>query len=592
MFDKLIKNCNLVDGSGAPARRADLALKDGLIAEVFDGQAPCNVTANTTVDAQGGLTTPGFVDVHTHYDGQATWDNLLAPSAYHGVTTAIMGNCGVGFAPVRSDSHQFLVDLMEGVEDIPGSALADGIQWSWETFPEYLDALDRSNRAINIAAQLPHGALRAYVFGDDADVNAPATARQIATMAGLAGEAIEAGALAFSTNRIPMHTSVTGEPVPGTFAEAGELVEILHAVKRAGSGLVQVVPAGLMGEDPDAPLRELELYRQLSLETGCAIAFLTSQNHVNPDMYHIVLEETEKANAQGARLCPSISPGGGGLLMSWDTFNPFADRPSYMEVAHLPLVERIKELCSPARRAKILAEPTTAPMLLNARMILMSSLDCTFAWGKVPVFEPEPSASLAHRMERTGENADTAIYDSLCEATLDADPAVGNPGFLKVFMSGYKGGDFGATEQLLQHSSTVIGSSDGGAHVNVICDASYPSFMLQHWVRDRSRGTKLPLELVVKMMSQDPARLYGLDDRGSIEKGKRADLNIIDLPNLNMKAPRVVNDLPSGAPRLMQRATGYKMTMVAGQATFIDDTDTGSRPGTLFRLNRAARAQS
>ncbi|MFK7732298.1 MAG: amidohydrolase family protein [Pseudomonadales bacterium] len=585
MLDTLIKNCQLVDGTGSESRSAAIGIENGLIKEIYEEASP-DVTASEQIDAGGQLTTPGFVDVHTHYDGQATWDDLLAPSAYHGVTTAIMGNCGVGFAPVRPDAHQFLVELMEGVEDIPGSALADGIKWSWESFPEYLDALDATQRAISIATQVPHGALRAYVFGDDANVNAPASAAQIADMAVLASEAVQAGALSFSSNRIPMHTSVTGEPVPGTFAEAGELVAILNAVKAAGSGLVQVVPAGLMGEDPDAPLRELELYRQLSLETGCTIAFLTGQNHVNPDMYHVIMEQTAKANAEGASLCPSISPGGGGLLMSWDTFNPFADRPSYVEIAELPLVQRIDELCDPKRRARILAEPTTAPMLQHARMILMSSLDCTFAWGHVPVFEPEPEASLAYRMEQNNQDADSAIYDALCEATRDSDPANGQPGFLKVFMSGYKGGDFRATEELLKSESTVIGSSDGGAHVNVICDASYPSFMLQHWVRDRNRGAKLSVEEVVKMMTSDPASLYGLHDRGTLRSGMRADLNIIDLPALSMKAPKVVNDLPSGAPRLMQRASGYSMTMVAGQATFIDDQDTGNRPGTLFRLNQ------
>lgn len=585
MFDTVIKNSRLVDGTGASARNADIGIREGRIASVTEAGELAKVQAKSFIDARGQLTTPGFVDVHTHYDGQATWDDLLAPSAYHGVTTAIMGNCGVGFAPVRPNAHQFLVELMEGVEDIPGSALADGIKWSWESFPEYLDALQANKRAINIATQVPHGALRAYVFGDDSAVNAPATKKQIAMMADLAGEAVEAGALSFSSNRIPMHTSITGEPVPGTFAEAGELVAILNSVKKAGSGLVQVVPAGLMGEDPEAPLRELELYRQLSLETGCAIAFLTGQNHVNPDMYHVILEQTEKANAEGARLCPSISPGGGGLLMSWDTFNPFADRPSYIDIKNLPLAERINHLCDPVVRQRILSEPTTAPMLQHARMILMSSLDCTFAWGDVPVFEPDPELSLAHRMERTGQDADAAIYDSLCEATHASDPANGLPGFLKVFMSGYKGGDFRATEKLLKHSSTVIGSSDGGAHVNVICDASYPSFMLQHWVRDRDRGERLPLESVVSMMSKEPAELYGMVDRGTLEEGKRADINIIDLENLTMKAPCVVNDLPSGAPRLMQRASGYRMTMVAGVATFIDDLDTGERPGTLHRRN-------
>lgn len=582
-MDTLIKNGILVDGTGATERQADVALKNGLIAGVFEEGAPAELQAAQVIDAGGKIVTPGFVDLHTHYDGQATWDDLLAPSAYHGVTTAVMGNCGVGFAPVRPGAEQFLVELMEGVEDIPGSALADGIDWAWESFPEFMDAIDSKQRAINLAAQVPHGALRAYVFQNDDAVNAPATNKQIDEMAELAGEAISAGAVSFSTNRIPMHTSISGEPVPGTFAEAGELVAILKAIKSKGSGLVQVVPAGLMGEDPEAPFKELELYRQLSLETGCTIAFLSGQNHVNPDMYQEIIALTEKANAQGADLRLSISPGGGGLLMSWDTFNPFADRPSYLEIAELPLEQRIVELMKPERRAQILAEPTTAPMLQHARMILMSSLDCTFAWGHVPVFEPAPEASLEQRMKANGTDADTAIFDALCEATLDSDPANGKPGFLKVFMSGYKGGDFRATEALLQHPNTVIGSSDGGAHVNVICDASYPSFMLQHWVRDRDRGQRLELANAVKMMTSDPASLYGLSDRGTIEAGKRADLNVIALDRLSMQAPRVVHDLPSGAPRLMQRANGYEMTMVSGRATFIDDKDTGARPGTLYR---------
>ena len=589
MADYLIKGGLVVDGNGGEPMLAEVLIKDGKIDAVISANEAVagksiEMIGVETIDATGCIVTPGFVDPHTHYDGQATWDDRLAPSADHGVTTVVMGNCGVGFAPVRPDERDFLIELMEGVEDIPGSALADGIDWAWESFPEYLDALDNKARALDVVAQIPHGALRTYVLGQANNLNAPATAEQIKQMAALTQQAIEAGAFAFSTNRIAMHTSTDGESVPGTFAEKEEVLAIIKAMQDGGANLLQVVPEGLMGENPTAFQAEVQLYKELSLETGCSIVFTLSQNNVQTTLWKDMLEEISQANKAGAKLYATTGNRPGGMLMSWDTFNIFMDRPSYSAVAHLPLTERVKALQDPERREKILNEEIQSPLLKNGAQVVRDALNAIFPCKDQQIFEPDPAQSLAARLLESNDTAEGVLYDAMCEVVLGDE---GRPGFLHVYMGNYADGDLNAVYEMMMHPNVVVGAADGGAHVNVICDASYTTFMLQHWVRDRQRGDKLPLEIAIQMLTKTPADLYGLHDRGVIEVGKKADINVIALNDLSLQMPYVANDLPTGAPRLLQRAEGYVVTLVAGQITNRNGHDTGARPGKLVRRSAA-----
>ncbi|MDE0887035.1 MAG: amidohydrolase family protein [Myxococcota bacterium] len=573
-MDLLIREGTLVDGTGRAKRPADVVLQDGLIRSIESPGSVNPADAREVIDATGMFVTPGFVDPHTHYDGQATWDDRLAPSSDHGITTAVIGNCGVGFAPVRPGSEDFLIALMEGVEDIPGAALAEGIDWRWESFAEYLDVLESKPRTIELAAQVPHGAIRAYVLGRSGNVNRPATPQEIDEMAALTKAAVEAGAVAFSTNRIALHVSTNGEAVPGTFADKAEILALVRATQAGGSNLLQVVPDGLMGENPDGFRAEIALYRELSLETGCTVAFTLAQNNVQIDLWEEILQTMERANGEGAKLVGMAANRPGGMLMSWNSFNIFMDRPSYLEIAELPIEERLERLRDPRLRERILSESVQSPLLRNGHMIVMQSLDATYIVDKDPTFEPEPSESLGRLIERSGEPPEKVIYDTMCE--------IGS-GFLHVYMGNYAEGDLGAVERMMRHESTFVGAADGGAHVTVLCDAGYPTFMLQHWVRDRTRGERFSLEEAVRMLTQEPADIYGFADRGVVEPGRRADLNIIDLDRIRMHLPRVENDLPTGAPRLLQGADGYVATLVGGQVTFREGRETGARPGGLIR---------
>ncbi len=575
MFDLVIRHGTLVDGTGAEPRRADVAVRDGRIAEIADA---IEADAGETIDASGQIVTPGFVDVHTHYDGQVTWDEVLAPSSWHGITSVVMGNCGVGFAPVHPDRRQWLIELMEGVEDIPGSALAEGISWGWESFPEYLDVVAAKPRAIEVAAQIAHGALRAYVMGDRGANNEPATRAEIDTMSGLVREAIDAGALAFSTNRLPLHTSLHGVPVPGTFADWDELLALTRPMGEAGKGILQSIPAGAMGEDPDAPLREIELYRRLSLETGVTINFSLAQINKYPDLWRDVLEAVERANDEGARIVPQVQGRPAGLLMSWETFNPFSSTAAYAEVAPLPLPERLERLRDPALRSKILAEVDPHG---PATSLLTDSMDTTFLLDEGPVFEPDPELSIASQAARKGVELYPFVYDLMLERA--GTGRSGQPGWLHVLFAGYKGGSLGDLEEMLLRPYTITGLSDGGAHCSMICDASLPTFMLQHWVRDRTRGARMSLAEVIKQLSKDPADLYSMGDRGTVECGKRADLNVIDFDHLELQLPELVHDLPTGAARVVQRANGYSATLCGGEVTFRGGEPTGATPGGLIR---------
>ena len=575
-MDLLIKEGTVVDGTGAAPRRADVAIENGRIAAIAEtgsisaGDAAC-------VDADGLLVTPGFVDVHTHYDGQASWDDLLAPSSWHGVTSLVMGNCGVGFAPVRPDRHRFLIELMEGVEDIPGSALSEGITWGWESFPEYLDAIDAMPRVVDVAAQLPHGALRAYVLDERDRLNEGANAADLQKMETLVREAMEAGAAAFSTNRLPLHTSIHGDPVPGTFASEAELFAMVRGFPDPARAILQSVPAGAMGEDLEAPMKEIELYRRLSLETGCLVTFSLVQIQNAPGLWEQLLERVDAACDEGARLVPQVAGRPAGLLMSWETFHPFVDRPSYQALASLPPHERIQRLREPGTRAAILAEGDHDGASMA---IARSSFDTTFSLEDGPVYEPAPETSIAAQAAAANVDPVTLVYDQMCELASEDGT---QPGFLHVLFAGYKGGSLDDLGSMMTHPRTVVSLADGGAHCSMICDASMPTYLLKHWVRDRTRGPKIPIEQAIRMLSKDPADLYGMSDRGTLEPGLRADVNLIDLAQIDLHTPEIVRDLPTGAPRIVQRGEGLRATFVAGAETFRNGQETGARPGRLIR---------
>ena len=584
MRQLLIRNANLVDGTGAPARSADILVEDGFIRKIAAaGTLALDSAAeeSETIDAAGNLVTPGFVDVHTHYDGQATWDPILSPSSWHGVTTVVMGNCGVGFAPAKKDERGWLIELMEGVEDIPGTALHEGIAWDWETFPEYLDALEKMPRTIDVATQIPHGALRVYVMGQRGADQEPATAEDLAKMAAIVKEAVAAGALAFSTNRLPGHTSIHGEPVPGTFAPAEELTVLTRAVIEGGGFLMQAVPAGGGNEEAGAIPREVDLYREISLATGATVTFSAPQNHPYPDEWKEVMEKCHAAKLAGAKVIPQVLSRGGGLMLSLETFNPFSYTEAYQVLGALTFAERVAELQKPEVRAKVIAQASeNNPSML----ILGPALNSTFAMDDKVVFEPDERDSIGARAEAMGVNPMELIFDTMVD--LAAKSTDGKTRVLAVFFTGYAEGNLDVVEQMMRDELSVIGLGDGGAHCSMICDASWPAFMLQYWVRDRTRGAKIELETAVKMMSKEGADLYGLGDRGTVEVGKRGDLNIIDLDAVELQLPELLSDLPAGASRIVQRAKGFKATICKGQVTFRDGEPTGARPGGLVRGSR------
>ncbi|HKK50316.1 MAG TPA: amidohydrolase family protein, partial [Myxococcota bacterium] len=438
MADLLIRNARLVDGTGAPARDADVRVEGDRIAEIADAGTIAEVRGEV-LDADGRLLTPGFVDVHTHYDGQATWDPMLAPSSWHGVTTVIMGNCGVGFAPAKPDEHGWLIELMEGVEDIPGTALHEGIDWAWESFPEYLDALEKRPRTIDVGAQIPHGALRVYVMGQRGARQEPATADDLDRMARLVEEGVRAGAVAFSTNRLPGHTSIHGDPVPGTFASGEELMALTRAVVKGGGQLMQSVPIGGTNEEEGGIPREVDLYREISLATGATVTFTSPQVHAYPEEWREVMRKTHEANAAGAKLVPQVLSRGGGLMLSLDTFNPFAVSPAYQEIAARPHRERVGALQDPARRARILDEASRDNPSL---MVLGPALGSTFAMEDGVVFEPDPAESIGARAAASGVDPMHLLYDTMVD--LAARSEDGTTRMMVVFFVGYAHGNLDA----------------------------------------------------------------------------------------------------------------------------------------------------
>ncbi len=566
--DLVIRGGTVIDGTGRPGFEADVAIDAGRITAV--GSVPGRGAEE--IAARGQLVTPGFVDIHTHYDGQAMWDSYLAPSAWHGVTTAVMGNCGVGFAPVRPADRDTLIALMEGVEDIPGPALHEGLDWQWESFPQYLDALERRPRDIDICAQLPHAALRVHVMGQRALDLEAANQADIAEMRRLATEAMRAGAFGFTTSRTISHKTLAGDPTPTLRAQEDELTGIAMGLRDAGSGMLELVSDWNM---PD-PQTEFAMLRRVVAACGRPAVFSLSQRHDRTEDWKTLLALSDAAAAEGLPIRPVFPPRAIGILLGLlGSQNPFSGTPSYKAIAHLPLAERVAAMRDPAVRARILGEDPFAgsnfpllPRLTYARM---------FAFGDPPDYEPPQSAAIAAIAERQGRSAAEVAYGML----LDDE----GRSFLFAPLTQYAGFDLSPVQELLAHPNTIVGLGDGGAHVGFISDASFPTFLLTHWGRDRPTGRQ-PVEELVRRQTSDTARAVGLRDRGVVAVGMRADLNVIDFARLALPKPDMRFDLPAGGRRLLQRAVGYVATVVAGCVTYREGVATGALPGRLVRLGR------
>jgi N-acyl-D-aspartate/D-glutamate deacylase len=479
-----------------------------------------------------------------------------------------MGNCGVGFAPAKPDRHEWLIGLMEGVEDIPGTALAAGIDWQWESFPEYLDAIERMPRALDVGAQVPHGAVRAYVMGERGAKNQKPTPEDIEAMAAIVREALRAGALGFSTSRTLLHRAVDGEPVPGTFAGEDELLGIGRALGQVGTGVLE------LASDLAPETKELAWMERLSAETGRPVSFALLQSDFDPTQWQRLLDATDAAAARGARLVPQVAGRPTGLLLGLESsFHPFAFHPTYRELAALPLAERVRKLRDPAIRARVLAEKPEGVLPIVA--FIAGSFHKLFPLGDPPDYEPAPERSVKAMAERAGVRPEAVAYDLLLER--DGRELLYFP------LLNYANFDFEPIREMLLHPRTVLGLSDGGAHCGIICDASLPTFMLTHWVRDRKRGERLPLERVVANQTRKTAELYGLQDRGCLAPGLVADVNLIDLDALRLSPPRMVFDLPANGRRLVQHAEGYVATLKCGEPIFENGEPTGALPGKLVR---------
>ena len=568
MHDLVIRGGTVVDGTGAPRFVADVAVDGGIITAM--GQI--SASGREEIDASGKIVAPGFVDIHTHYDGQATWDSEMGPSSWHGVTTVVMGNCGVGFAPAKKDKHDWLIGLMEGVEDIPGTALAEGMKWDWESFPDYLDALERLPRTIDIGTQVPHGALRAFVMGQRGADNEEPTEADIAEMARLVEEGLRAGALGFSTSRTVLHKSIDGELVPGTTATEPELVGIGRAMGKVGHGVFELTTDFLEEWD------EFGWMGRLSRETGLPIAFTMLQSPIKQMPWTEQMAGMCHANDNGANLVAAIGLRGIGVIMNWrGTVHPFMRKPSWQKIAGLSWDEQKAKLSDPAFKAAMLAEdnlPPPSPDMAPFFMLVTAAWAMQFPLGDGFSYEPTREESVFGFAQAAGKDAAEYAYDQLM-----ADD--GN-GMIYLPILNYMDGNLDFTKELLQRDDIVASLSDGGAHCGTICDAASPTFLLSYWARDRKAGT-IPLELAVKRQCHDTARLYGLNDRGVLKPGYLADINVIDFDALKLLKPWLAFDLPAGGKRLLQKADGYAATIKSGVVTFRYGAMTGALPGIVVR---------
>jgi N-acyl-D-amino-acid deacylase len=567
MHDLVIRGGTVVDGTGAAPFKADVAIDGGLVSIV----GTVEQQGREEIDATGKVVTPGFVDVHTHYDGQATWDAEMAPSSWHGVTTVVMGNCGVGFAPAAKDRHAWLISLMEGVEDIPGTALSEGMKWDWETFPEYLDALERLPRTVDVGTHVPHGAVRAYVLGDREQPGAVPTDADVAEMARIVEEGVRAGALGFSTSRTVLHKSIDGELVPGTTATAEELVEIGRAMGRAGHGVFE------LASDLKREWNEFEWMGQISRETGLPVTFAALQSIAKELPLEEQISEMRAQNDNGANIVAAIALRGNGIIMAWQgTIHPFLFRPAWAEIAALPWDEKLAKLKDPAFKARMVGEDNVFPesdvgellRIVAGGWMFQFEMDADFN------YEPTQADTIMARAAAAGVAGESYAYDLLMKDE--------GKGFIYFPVLNYRDGNLDFLEDLQAAGDTINSLSDGGAHCGTICDAASPTFMLQHWVRDRAKA-RISLEHAIKRQCRDTALLYGLEDRGLLAPGYLADVNVIDMERLKLGKPWLAFDLPAGGKRLLQKAEGYDVTIKSGQVTFRNGAYLGVHPGVVIR---------
>jgi N-acyl-D-amino-acid deacylase len=575
MHDLVIRNGTVVDGTGADRHRADVAVDGDTIVDVAEPDGSIG-RGRREIDADGLIVTPGWVDIHTHYDGQVTWDPDVAPSSVNGVTSVLLGNCGVGFAPVRPDHHDFLIELLEGVEDIPGTALSEGMTWGWESFPEYLDLLDRLRWTVDVGTQVPHAALRTYVMGDrGADVEAAATADEIDQMSQLCEEAIRAGALGFTTSRTYVHRTSRGRQIGTLRASADEVLGIAGALRRAGTGVVQLISDAYQSTDDELVAHEIELLGRIAADVGRPLSFTVQQNDDAPDRFRELLAAIARWNAAGADVKAQVAVRPIGVLVGLQaTANPFMFCPSYRQLHTLGHAERLARLRDPDVRRTLLDEHA-ASTPSGFVGILHSGYDRMYPLSDPPDYEPTPADSVAGRAAAIGAQPDELLYDLLLDD---------NGGrLLYIPLMNYARGDLDDVREMLTSTNSMFGLSDAGAHCNSICDGSFPTTAITHWTRDRSRGEQLALEYVVHQQTQRTARHVGWSDRGVIAPGMLADINVIDHERLTLHPPVLVADLPAGGTRLMQAADGYLATVKRGEVIAEQGALTGARPGRLQR---------
>jgi N-acyl-D-aspartate/D-glutamate deacylase len=571
-YDLVIRGGEIVDGRGGPSYKADIGIVNGVIRTI----GRIAGAGTDEIDATGLLVTPGFVDIHTHYDGQATWDQRMWPSSLHGVTTAVMGNCGVGFAPVRRNDHQRLVEIMEGVEDIPGTALHEGLSWDWESFPEYLDALDKTRRDIDVAAQLPHAALRVYVMGERGTYLEQARPDDIAAMRRITEEAMRAGAMGFSTSRSSNHKAVSGEPTPSWRADEEELTGIAQGLADAKRGVLQFI-SDFSHEQGD----EFDMITRVTRTAGRPASISIAQRHGKPEGWRDLLDRIGAATAQGLEMRAQVAPRPIGIMLGLQTSRgPFQCCPSFRAIVQRPLEEIVATMRQPAFRQKLLAEARDNPGQSNGNDLDYRRI---FPLGDNPDYEPSPSQSIHEIAARSKRDVLDVVYDLMLE----------NEGRSLMLMpfANYAYGSLEATREMMTHPRSVIGLGDGGAHVGAICDASFPTYLLTHWGRDRRTG-RFDLPRLVQMLTSETAAAVGLLDRGAIAVGMKADLNVIDFSALAVEAPYIAFDLPAGGKRLLQSSRGYVATIVSGTPIYRHGKSTGALPGRLVRGAQPAPAHA
>jgi len=565
MYDLVIRNGTIYDGKGEKPYLADLAVTGKTITKI----GVIEEAGTKEIDAKGKIVTPGFVDIHTHYDGQVTWDPYLRPSTYHGVTTVVMGNCGVGFSPCKPEKRDWLIGLMEGVEDIPGTALHEGIDWEWETFPEYLDSLEKKPLAIDVGTQIPHGAVRAFVMGERGITQEKASEEEISQMGEIVKEAIKVGAFGFSTSRTEKHRDSSGSLTPSITADKDELVEIAKAVGELDKGVLQGI------SDFYDFQSEFDIFKEMSFASGRPISITVEQQDARPEWWLQLLDGIKEAQDNGIRMYGQVPPRATGILMGLTaSLNPFTLYPSFLEISNLPLDPKVELMKDPDFKKKILLEK---PVSIGNPLLdeIITSFNKMFRLGEPANYEPDPELSVLSESKRLNLIPQEIVYDMLLEK--DGRALIYHPLF------NYEFGNLNHVETMLKHPYTIAGLGDAGAHCGAISDASFPTTLIQHWGRDRDRGEKLPLETLIRMQTYETSQLLGIKDRGLLVEGLKADINVIDFDNLTIHEPEIVNDLPAGGRRLVQKASGYSYTIVSGEIAFKDGEATGKLNGQLIR---------